>query len=78
MKTTRRWLSVLWMSWLLVIPGCLGLRIYSNDPPPCHRDDVESAFAANGTKRTDGLFITYQCFDRLRGDAQSCVKTGSP
>ena len=79
MQNMTRWFVCLCLSWTLAIQGCslFGMRVYSNDPPPCHREDVESAFAANGTKRADGLFLTYQCFDRLRGDANACLKTSS-
>lgn len=66
---------------LLALMGCVvwlsgcGLFRGHTALPPCHESDGDMAYTKDGTQRKDGLFVTWQCFDRMQQDVRACYDT---
>ena len=41
--------------------------------PPCAESDGAVAYTQDGTLRTDGLFINWQCYERMKQDSRDLV-----
>ena len=52
----------------LLLASCAGPKAL----PPCHESDGEYAYTKDGKERSDGLFLRWQCFDRLMADVNAC------
>lgn len=63
---------------LLVLMGCVGLLsgcgLFKSHTalPPCHESDGDVAYTQDGTQRKDGLFLTWQCYERMQQDIKAC------
>jgi hypothetical protein len=40
--------------------------------PPCVPSDGDLAYTKDGKLRADGLFLNWQCYDRMLADANAC------
>ena len=59
------------MGCVVLLSGC-GLFRGHTALPPCHESDGDVAYTKDGEKRKDGLFIKWQCFERMQQDVTSC------
>lgn len=50
------------------VSGCVSHKA----KPPCVPSDGDVAYGQDGTLRKDGLFVNWQCYDRMLADAQAC------
>ena len=66
---------------LLALTVCGGLLtgcgVFSTHKalPPCHESDGDLAYTKDGTLRKDGLFLTWQCYERMQQDVTACYDT---
>ena len=66
---------------LLALTVCGGLLtgcgVFSTHKalPPCHESDGDLAYTKDGTPRKDGLFLTWQCYERMQQDITACYDT---
>lgn len=66
---------------LLVLMGCVvwlsGCGLFKSHTalPPCHESDGDVAYTKDGTQRKDGLFVTWQCYERMQQDIRACYDT---
>jgi hypothetical protein len=56
------------------VTGC-GVFKTTKALPPCHESDGDVAYTKDGTMRKDGLFLNWQCYDRLLEDVNACYDT---
>ena len=56
---------------LISSAGCVSYKAV----PPCAESDGAVAYTQEGAKRTDGLFLNWQCFERMKQDLNACYDT---
>ena len=64
----RRWLSRILLGSMLLLSGCMTFKAL----PPCHESDGDVAYTQAGEQRKDGLFVTWQCYQRMQQDLHAC------
>ena len=55
----------------LFVTGCVNHKA----KPPCNESDGDVAYRKDGTMRKDGLFLNWQCYERLLQDVNACYDT---
>ena len=63
-----RWLSRTLLGLIVLLTSCGPIKAF----PPCHESDGDVAYTQAGEKRIDGLFLTWQCYQRMQQDLHAC------
>ena len=68
-KTKRFWLvGVLLVSMISNVSCAYRIVATNKALPPCNEEDGEFAYDKTGKRRSDGLFVNWQCWDRMHKD----------
>jgi len=64
----KRYSAIILTGLLLLSVGCVSYKAL----PPCHEEDGDVAYTKDGQLRKDGLFLTWQCYQRQQQDLKAC------